>query len=114
MDFKALKSGSDIRGIAIGDGAIFTVAVARQFGAAFTRYIANNKQCNTNCVSVAVGRDSRISGPAILKAVCEGITSVGAKAFDCGMCTTPSMYLAIISSDFLPSASIMITASHHP
>ena len=30
------------------------------------------------------------------------------------MCTTPSMYMAILTEGFQPDASIMITASHHP
>ncbi len=114
MDSKTLKSGSDIRGIAIGEGAVFTADVARQLGAAFAFYIAHSKRSDPGNVSIAVGRDSRISGPAILQAVCEGVTRTGAKAFDCGMCTTPSMYQTIVASDFHPTASIMITASHHP
>jgi len=114
MELQALKSGSDIRGVATGDGTVLTVSVVKQLGAAFAQYIAEQNGISIRKVSVAVGRDSRITGPSLLAAACEGIAAAGAKAYDCGMCTTPSMYMAILSPDFRPTGSIMITASHHP
>ncbi|HRX07943.1 MAG TPA: phosphomannomutase/phosphoglucomutase [Candidatus Limiplasma sp.] len=113
-DFHKFKSGSDIRGIAIGDGIVLSQDTVKRFGAAFTAFLAEKCALPANRVSVAVGRDSRLSGPALLKAACEGITAAGAKAFDCGMCTTPSMYMAILEPGFTPTGSIMMTASHHP
>ncbi|MFH1512843.1 MAG: phosphomannomutase/phosphoglucomutase [Bacillota bacterium] len=114
MDFHTLKSGSDIRGVAIGDGAVLTHAVARTLGTAFALYLAELNRLPVRTVSVAIGRDSRISGPALLSAACEGVAAAGAKAYDCGLCTTPSMYMAILEKGFHPTGSIMITASHHP
>lgn len=114
MSFQCLKSGSDVRGVAIGDGAVLTDPVAKRIGAAFTRYLTEQNHLMPEDISVAVGRDSRISGPSLLSAVCEGVASTGAKAYDCGMCTTPSMYAAILAPGFKPTGSMMITASHHP
>ncbi len=114
MDFRSLKSGSDVRGIAIGDDAVLTASVVRQLGAAFVQYLAKANQSKAEDISVAVGRDSRVSGPSLMAAACEGISAAGAKAFDCGMCTTPSMYMAILTPEFHPTGSIMLTASHHP
>ena len=65
-------------------------------------------------VSIALGRDSRVSGPQLLEAAAQGIASAGAKAVDYGMCTTPAMYMAILTDGFRPDGSIMVTASHHP
>jgi phosphomannomutase len=112
--YQELISGTDIRGIAIGEGAVLTSEAAFRFGAAFAAYLAARFSLPLDRVSVAVGRDSRLSGLALMKAACEGIVSGGAKAYDCGMCTTPSMYMAILEPGFTPTGSIMITASHHP
>ena len=114
MDLKALKSGSDVRGVAVGDDATLTVAVARTLGAAFAHFIAEKEKLPLGQVTIAVGRDSRVSGPALLAATAEGILSTGAAAHDYGMCTTPAMYMAILTEGFAPTGSIMITASHHP
>ena len=114
MDFHSLKSGSDVRGTAIGEDAVLTESVVKQLGAAFAQYLAKREKLPVNAVKIAVGRDSRISGPALMNAACEGIAASGAAAFDCGMCTTPSMYMAILSPEFKPTGSIMLTASHHP
>jgi len=114
MDFKKLKSGSDVRGVAIGENATLTVDVARILGAAFTTFMAASLNKKPEEMTVALGRDSRLSGPDLLKATAEGIVSTGATAADYGMCTTPAMYMAIMTEGFQPDASIMITASHHP
>ncbi len=114
VDYHKLKSGSDIRGIAIGDGTILSKEVVRNFGAAFALFLAERGNSSIEAVSVAIGRDSRLSGPELVQAACEGVASTGAKAYDCTMCTTPSMYMAILEPGFNPTGSIMVTASHHP
>ena len=112
--FQKLKSGSDVRGIAIGEQSILTVDVVKRLGAAFALFLSNKYGLDLVDVSIAIGRDSRLSGPSLLSAACEGIAGTGANAYDCGMCTTPSMYMAILEPEFAPTGSIMITASHHP
>ena len=114
MDYRKLKSGSDVRGVAVGDGATLTADVAKTLGMAFARYVAQKAGKPIESVSVALGRDSRVSGPQLLAAAAEGIASAGAKAVDYGMCTTPAMYMAILTDGFRPDGSIMVTASHHP
>ena len=114
MDWMKLKSGSDVRGTAVGEGATLTPRVATCLGMAFARYIADQKHKSVTQVTIALGRDSRISGPELLRATAEGISKAGAAVMDFGMCTTPAMYMSIITPGFQPDASIMITASHHP
>lgn len=114
MDWLKLKSGSDVRGTAVGENAVITPHVASCLGMAFARYVAEKKHKNVTQVTIALGRDSRISGPELLKAAAEGISKAGANVLDFGMCTTPAMYMSIITPGFQPDASIMITASHHP
>ena len=114
MDFKKLKSGSDVRGVAMGENAVLTPAVAQTLGRAFVAFLSQKLLKKPEQLTIAVGRDSRLSGPQLLGAVLEGITTTGATAADYEMCTTPSMYMAILTEGFQPDASIMITASHHP
>ncbi len=114
MDFLALKSGSDVRGVAVGEDATLTAEAARTLGAAFVRFLMKKTGLPPEKLTVALGRDSRVSGPSLLTAAAEGIADAGATAHDYGMCTTPSMYMAILTDGFRPEGSVMITASHHP
>ena len=114
MDWMKLKSGSDVRGVAVGENRTLTPHVAACLGMAFARFVAEKKHKSVTQVTVALGRDSRISGEELLRAAAEGISKAGAAVMDFGMCTTPAMYMSIITPGFQPDGSIMITASHHP
>ena len=114
MDYRKLKSGSDVRGVAVGDEAVLTADVAKTLGMAFARYVAGKTGKPVEKISIALGRDSRVSGPALLEAAAGGISAAGAKAVDFGMCTTPAMYMSILTEGFRSEGAIMITASHHP
>ena len=65
-----------------------------------------------NTDKVLVGRDVRLSSPAIFEALCKGITDYGADVYDIGLSTTPMVYWATAQYGF--DASVMITASHNP
>ncbi len=114
MDWLTLKSGSDVRGTAIGEGTVLTGEVARNLGMAFALWLAKKEDKPAEQVTVAIGRDSRVTGPDLLAAAAEGVRRAGANVLDFGMCTTPAMYMSILSPEFHPDGSIMITASHHP
>ncbi len=113
-ELKKLISGSDIRGRAVGDDAPLTPHVASCLGMAFAGFLAKKCGKAVTEISIGLGRDSRISGPALLKAAADGIIRAGASVQDYGMCTTPAMFMAVITPGFTPDGSIMITASHHP
>ncbi len=61
--------------------------------------------------TVVVGRDARISSPALHENLVKGLTSVGVNVIDVGMVSTDMYYFACAEKD-LPG--IMITASHNP
>lgn len=114
VNWMALKSGSDVRGTAIGKDAVLTEAVAKALGMAFALKLAERKERPASEITVAIGRDSRVSGPDLLRAASEGICRTGASVLNFGLCTTPAMFMSIITPGFEPDGSIMITASHHP
>ena len=61
--------------------------------------------------TVAVGRDGRLSGPALGAALMRGLASVGVQVIDVGMVTTPQLYFAACT---LATSGIQVTGSHNP
>lgn len=63
-------------------------------------------------LSVVVGRDMRLSSPAIFKAVTETLVELGAEVIDVGLVSTPTFYFAVFNDKI--DSGIQITASHNP
>ena len=61
---------------------------------------------------VLIGRDTRISGDALLKAITNGINASGKKIINLGICPTPAIPFLIRKEKL--SSGIMISASHNP
>lgn len=61
--------------------------------------------------TVAVGRDTRTSGPSLVAAVISGLLSTGCNVVDCGILPIPALQY-VVKDHFI--AGIMITASHNP
>ncbi len=60
---------------------------------------------------VAVGRDGRLSGPALGAALVRGLTAAGVDVVDIGLATTPMLYFA---ASTLCTSGIQVTGSHNP
>ncbi|QBK04606.1 phosphomannomutase/phosphoglucomutase [Hylemonella gracilis] len=60
---------------------------------------------------VAVGRDGRLSGPALSAALIRGLRTVGLDVIDLGMVTTPMLYYA---ASTVCKSGIQVTGSHNP
>ena len=93
----------DIRGI-----VPFTLdeAVARSLGRAFG---AAARAAGER--TVAVGRDGRLSGPALSQALIQGLLAAGVDVIDVGQVTTPMLYFA---ASTLCASGIQVTGSHNP
>src|SRR2546428_5082988 len=61
---------------------------------------------------IAVGRDMRLSGPRMAKAVIEGAADAGADVVDIGLVGTEMVYFAVGDLDL--DGGIQVTASHNP
>ena len=61
--------------------------------------------------SVAVGRDGRLSGPALSAALVRGLAAAGIDVIDIGPATTPMLYFA---ASTLCTSGIQVTGSHNP
>jgi len=62
--------------------------------------------------AIAIGRDGRLSGPALAAALAAGIRKAGANVIDLGMVATPMTYYA--SYALGTGCSTMVTGSHNP
>ncbi len=111
MDLRALISGSDVRGKALGEGAVLNDALAARLGGAFACWLYRRKEARPK---VYIGRDSRLTGEALSAAFAEGLRKGGAEVVDVGLCTTPAMYMILISEGWGGDGSVMVTASHLP
>ncbi len=61
--------------------------------------------------AVAVGRDGRLSGPALAEALIRGLVATGIEVIDVGAVTTPMLYFA---AHTLANSGIQVTGSHNP
>ncbi len=108
-----LKSGTDIRGTAIEkDGNPVDLTNERLESIVNSLVVFLEKKLDKNDLTISVGYDSRVSSKRIFEAVTKTLLSVGVKVYDCGLASTPSMFMSIIN--FSLDASIEITASHLP
>jgi phosphoglucosamine mutase len=83
----------------------------RKFGAALADVLSAGRPRRTPC-RIALGRDTRESGPWLRDAVVHGLASRGAEAADVGVITTPGLAHLVKHGEF--EAGVMISASHNP
>ena len=118
FDIMKLQNGSDVRGVAVagveGENVNLTDHIALKIGCAFVSWLSKKTGKAAKDLTIGVGRDSRISGPALSKALIAGIVSTGAKVVNCNMATTPAMFMSIVFDQTKYDGSAMITASHLP
>lgn len=111
-DFLKLKSGTDVRGTALGEKTDLTDYAVTAIVKAFLFDVS--EKLKKNCITVAIGHDSRLSAERISNAAIKAATESGANVLFCGLSSTPSMFMLLQESDLTADCSIMITASHMP
>jgi phosphomannomutase len=109
-----LQNGSDIRGIAIEtpDYSVdLTEAAVKKIASGLRVWLLQRSE---GPLKVAVGRDSRLSGDALQQAFMTQLQAEGITVIDCGLATTPAMFMSTQFADFDCDAGVMFTASHLP
>lgn len=116
MDYKKLQNGSDIRGVALegieGQHINLTEEVCRNIGRGFALWLLH--KTGKHQLRVAVGRDSRLSGPTLCGWICDAMVQSGLNVTDFGMASTPAMFMSTVTEGHVYDGSVMITASHLP
>ena len=116
MDYSSLQNGSDIRGVAMegvpGQNVNLTEQACRDIGRGFALWL--RQRLGKDALRVAVGRDSRLTGPDLSRWICEAMGAEGVAVTDMGMASTPAMFMATVTEGFRFDGSVMVTASHLP
>lgn len=115
-DIKKLQNGSDVRGVALegipGEVVNFTQDMAMKIAFAFASWL--EQKLGKGPLTFAVGRDSRLSGPHMAQAVALGLVSKGNQVYQCGISTTPAMFMTTLDPVIQADGAVMVTASHLP
>ncbi|MBR4630430.1 MAG: phosphomannomutase/phosphoglucomutase [Treponema sp.] len=113
-----LQNGSDVRGIALdgvaGESVNLTENDAFRIGSAFAYWLSIKHRTACEKIVVGIGRDSRITGEKLMRAVACGLSSQNVRVVDCSMATTPAMFMSCVFGETKYTGSVMITASHLP
>ncbi|MDW7667237.1 MAG: phosphomannomutase/phosphoglucomutase [Bacillota bacterium] len=112
-----LQNGSDIRGVALKDNKSkknvnLTPEIAANIVAGFAEFL--KEKTKKEKLIIAIGRDSRITGKPILEYSASYLKSLGHEVYDCGIASTPSMFMTTQDDKMKADGGIMITASHLP
>ena len=99
----------DIRGVY---GSEMDETTAFAIGRAFTRVLAELRGKPPGELRIGLGRDMRLTAPAMAQRLGAGIEAEGATALDAGMVGTEMLYFLVGSRDL--DGGAMVTASHNP
>lgn len=94
-------SVSGLRGIV---GETLTPEVAVRFAAAFDAGLPPGP--------IVLTRDGRANGPALAKALADGLAALGRKVLDAGAAATPTT--GVLVRDFQCAGGVQLSASHNP
>lgn len=118
MALASLQNGSDVRGVALalpgGKPVDLTEAACGRIAATFVRWLAQRMGKAPAALRIGVGHDSRLTAESLEKAALGGIAAAGAVGLDCGLASTPAMFMGTVFEETGFDGSIMLTASHLP
>jgi phosphomannomutase len=86
--------------------------VAYRIGRAFPRVLSSLEGKPVNELRIGLGRDMRVSAPAMSERYAEGIQDEGAHVIDTGQVGTEMLYFLVGDRDL--DGGLMCTASHNP
>jgi hypothetical protein len=108
--FQKASNGFDMRGVVESsaidinklDGPLLKYETAFWVGVGFGQWLKKSAEKvqsrDDSSLCVGIGRDSRGSGSELTRWLAGGLESVGVRAYDVGLCTTPAMYLSCIDN----------------
>jgi phosphomannomutase len=99
----------DVRGLY---GAQIDEDVAYLVGRGFARVLAGMYDVRPSDLSLALGRDMRLTAPALAERYARGMSDEGAAVLDVGMVGTEMLYWTVGSRGL--DGGLMCTASHNP
>ncbi len=95
---------------------LLTDQMAWQIGYGASKYLRADAEAAGETTpmmrNLVVGRDMRLSSPALTKQLIQGINDQGGDVIDIGLCDTSMIYFAVNHLDC--AGGVMVTASHNP
>lgn len=117
-DLMKLQNGSDIRGVSLSgvDGEHINLSAdeATKIARGFLLWLSKKTGKTPDRLTIAIGRDPRLSGKHLLLGLTNGFGPYGSQVLDCGLASTPAMFMSTVFPKFQCDGAIMITASHLP
>lgn len=117
-EYKKLQNGSDIRGIAsegvAGEQVNLSSEETKYLTLAFVHWLSEKTKKGPQELVISIGHDSRISAQTLKEAAIQALLQTGAKVLDCGLASTPAMFMSTVFPEYKCDGAIMITASHLP
>lgn len=116
QELMQLQNGSDVRGVALavegGKSVNLTEEAVCRIAEGFVCWLraATGKEHPR----IGVGHDSRLTAQSLKRAAIRGLRAQGAEAEDCGLASTPAMFMGTVFPETGFDGSIMLTASHLP
>jgi len=112
----ALQNGSDVRGVAMavpgGRPVDLTAEAVCRIAGGFALWL--KQRTGKECPRVGVGHDSRLTAEELKRAAVRGLAAQGAQPVDCGLASTPAMFMGTVFDLTAFDGSVMLTASHLP
>ncbi|MCR5834639.1 MAG: phosphomannomutase/phosphoglucomutase [Selenomonadaceae bacterium] len=113
-----LHNGSDVRGIAVagvaGEEVNLTDEAVNRISRAFVKFLTARLNKAPSGLKITIGNDSRISAAHLKTAACKALRASGVKVVDCGLASTPAMFMSTVFEETAADGAIMLTASHLP
>lgn len=117
-EWKKLQNGSDIRGVAIegieDQSVNLQDVVVEKIASSFAIWLSTKKNKPLDELTISIGNDSRLSADTMRAAIIKGLTVLGCRVLNCGLASTPAMFVSTIAKGYEYDGAIMITASHLP
>lgn len=117
-NYRKLQNGSDIRGVAMegveGEPVNLGKEEAFRLTRGFVLWLWEKTGKKPQDLRISVGHDSRLTASVLKETITETLVHIGVKVFDCGLASTPAMFMSTIFDDYQCDGAIMITASHLP
>lgn len=112
-----VKNGTDIRGVVIENDerdVNLTYDMISTIARSFAVLLSSKKNRKLADLRISIGMDSRITSSKIKEIMSREISGLGCSVIDCGLCSTPAMFMSTVLDGCKVDGAVEITASHLP
>ena len=118
LELKKLQNGSDIRGIALEGIENEQVNLGKPETEAlmkgYVRWLSEKTGTDPWEMRISIGHDPRLSSEDLTAWAAEAMVAQGANVLNCGLASTPAMFMSTVFDNFKCDGAVMVTASHLP